>query len=94
MPSEMTSFKRCVFSKMASAQLMSTEIVKLYYSTKSPVTVLRELKKKYPAENIKKYHVYRAVKRFEETGSVTDGRHRNSGRPKSVRSAENIAEVR
>ena len=68
---------------------MSTKIVQLYYSTKS-----RELKKKYPAENIKKYHVYRAVKRFEETGSVTDGRHRNSGRPKSVRSAENIAEVR
>ena len=73
---------------------MSTEIVKLYFSTKSPVIVLRELKKKYPAENIKKYHVYRTVKRFEETGSVTDGRQRKSGRPKSVRSAENIAEVR
>ena len=46
MTSDVTSFKTCVFSKMASAQLMSTEIVKLYYSTKSPVTVLRELKKK------------------------------------------------
>ena len=65
---------------------MSTEIVKL----KSPVTVLRELKKKYLAENIKKYHVYRAVKRFEETGSVTDGRHRNSGQAKSVRSAKTL----
>ena len=53
------------------------------YWTKSPVTVLRELRKQYPVENIKKYHVYRAVKRFEETGSVTDGRHRNSSRPKS-----------
>ena len=82
MTSEVTSFKMCVFSKMALAQLMSTEIVKLYYSTKSPVTVLRELKKKYPAENIKNKYVYRAVKHFEETGSVTDGRHRNSGRPK------------
>ena len=94
MTSEVTSFKTCVISKMVSAQLMSAEIGKLYYSAKSPVTVLRELKKKYPAENIKKNHVYRAVKRFEETGSVTDGRHRNSDRPKSVRSAENIAEVR
>lgn len=32
---------------------MSTGIVKLFYSTKSPVTVWRELKKKYPAENMK-----------------------------------------
>ena len=79
---------------MASAQLMSTEIVKLYYSTKPPITVLGKLKKKNPAEKIKKYHLYRAVKRFDETGSVTEGRHRNSDRPKSVRSAENIAEVR
>ena len=56
--------------------------------------MLRKLKKKYPAENIKKYYEYRAVKRFEETGSVTDSRHRNSGRPKSIRNATNIAEVR
>ena len=56
--------------------------------------MLRELKKNYPAENIKKYHVYRGVKHFEETDSVTDGRHRNLGGPKSVRSAGNIAEVR
>ena len=89
--SEVTSFKTCVFPKMASVQLMSTEIVQQYYSTKSLVTVLSV---KYPAENIKKYHIYRAVKHVEETGSVTDGRHRNSDQPKSVRSAENIAEVR
>ena len=43
MTAEVISFKTCGFSKMASAQLISTEIVKLYYSTKS-VTVLKELK--------------------------------------------------
>ena len=50
---------------MASA---ATEIIKLHYSTKSPVNVLRELKKKHSAENNQKYHVYWAVKHFEETG--------------------------
>ena len=64
---------------MALAQLRSTEIVKLYFSTNSPVTVLRKLKKKYPAENMKKYHVYRAVKRFKKTDSVIYDQHRNPG---------------
>lgn len=71
---------------------MLNEIIKLFCSTKSPVTVLNDLKKKYAAEIIERYLVYRTVKHFEETGTVTNCRHRNSGRPKSIRRAENIAE--
>ena len=67
---------------MASSQVTSSEVVKLCYSTQS--------RKNNQNENYTKQHIYRIVKRFEEIGSVIEGRHRNTGRPKSVRSFENI----
>lgn len=53
------------------------------------------MQKRYPNhERLTRLQVHRIVKRFEQTGSVIDGRHSNSGRPKSVRSSESIEEVK
>lgn len=72
-----------------------TEVVKLYYESYSPITVIRSMKKRYPnEEKLNKMQVHRIVKRFEQTGSVGDTRHANTGRPKSARSAERIEQVR
>jgi len=79
---------------MASSNNFDAEIVKLYYLTGSPTTVIREMAKQHPEKKVlSKMKIKRLVDRFEKTGSVTDGRHSNPGRPKSVRSAENIASI-
>lgn len=80
---------------MVLSQALAAEVVKLYYSTSSPVTVIREMAKRYPdQERLNKLQIRRIVTRFEQTGSVADKRHTNPGRPKSVRSEENIVQVR
>ncbi len=74
--------------------LQATEVVKLYYSTSSPTTVIREMAKRHPDQKkLSKMQVRRIIHRFERTGSIEDGRHSNSGRPKAVRSAENNAGI-
>jgi len=78
---------------MASSKKIDAEIVKLYYSNGSPTTVIRETAKQHPEKKVlSKMKIKRLVDKFEKkTGSVTDGRHWNPGRPK--RSAENIASI-
>jgi hypothetical protein len=39
-------------------------------------------------------HIHKIVQRFEQTGSVRDKRHTNTGRLKAVRSSESIEQVR
>ena len=59
------------------------------------LTVIRKMQKLYPEEDqLNKMQIYRTVERFAESGSVLDRRHLNTGRPRSVRSAENIQQIR
>ena len=70
------------------------EVVKLYYQTKSPAIVINEMMKKYPnCGKLERHHVKRIVKRFEKSGTVSDGMHFNTGRPKTGRSQEIIDKV-
>jgi len=80
---------------MASLKTVDAEIVKLYYSTRSPTTVNREMTKQHPEKKVlSKMKIKRLVDIFEKkTGSVTDERNSDSGRPKFVRGAENIASM-
>lgn len=72
----------------------AAEIVKLYFETKSPVTVIRMIQKKYPEDDrLTKLQIHQLVNRFQQTGSVEDSRHNNGGRPRSSRSFENVAEI-
>jgi hypothetical protein len=72
-----------------------TEVVKLYYESYSPVRVIRSMQKRYPEDGkLSKMQVHRIVKRFEQSGSVIDRRHGNTGRPKAVRSSESIEQVK
>jgi hypothetical protein len=79
---------------MATSKQEAAEKVKLYFETKSPVTVIRMMQKKYPDDNrLTKLQVHWLVNIFQQTGSVEDSRHNNSGRPRSSRSLENVAEI-
>ena len=76
---------------MAPSKEQSKEVVKLYYESKSPVTVIRTMKRKYPElGELNKKQIKRIVQRFEATGSIEDRRHTNAGRPRSVRTDETI----
>ena len=87
--------RTCLFSKMEMSGQKAAEIVQLYFESRSPISVIRMMQKRYPGEDkLSKLQVCRLVKRFQLTGSVEDGRHSNPGRPKSGRSAENVEEVR
>ena len=84
-----------LFFKMASPQIRCAKVVKLYYTSRSPITVIREMQKLYPEEErFTRQQVHRIVRRFEQTGSVIDGRQKNSGRPRSARSSENVHDVK
>ena len=79
---------------MALPTERSAEVVKLYYKTGSPITVIREIQKLYPhEEKLTRQQIHRIVKRFELTGSVIDARRHNAGRPRSARCSENIQQV-
>jgi len=78
---------------MASLNNFNAEIVKLYYSTGSSTTVIREIAKHHEKKMLSKIKIQILVDRFEKTGSGTDGHHSNPGRPKSVRSADNITSI-
>lgn len=79
---------------MAASSQKAAEAVQLYFETRSPVTVIRTMHKRYPNdENMSKLQVLRLVKRFQQTGSVQDGRHNNTGKARTSGSVENIADV-
>ena len=87
--------KTCLFSMMQMSRHKAAEIVQLYLESRSPISVIRMMQKRYPGEDkLSKLQVCKVVKRFKLTGSVEDRRHRNPGRPKLGRSAENVEEVR
>ena len=66
---------------MASSNNFDAEIVKLYFLTGYPTTVIREMAKQHPEKKVlSKMKIKRLVDIFKETGSVTDGRHSNPGR--------------
>ena len=95
MTSFMMSFHVVSFCKMAPSKEQSKEVVKLYYESKSPVTVIRTMKRKYPElGELNKKQIKRIVQRFEATGSIEDRRHTNPGRPRSVRTDETIDRVK
>ena len=76
MTSFMMSFHVLSFCKMVPSKEQSKEVVKLYYESKSPVTVIRTMKRKYPElGELNKKQIKRIVQRFEATGSIEDGRH-------------------
>lgn len=80
---------------MATLNQKAAEIVMLYFETKSPVTVIRMIQKKYPGdERDTRLQLHRLVNRFGRTGSIKDSRHKNSGIPKSSCNSENVAEIR
>lgn len=80
---------------MAPTQAQSCEVIKLYYECKSLKTVVKTIKKNHPElEKFNTKQVQRIVKRFEESGSVEDRRHTNTGRPRSVRTSENLERVK
>ena len=80
---------------MEMSRQKAAEIVQLYFESRSPISVIRMMQKRYPGEDkLSKLQVCRVVKRFQLTGSVEDRRHSNPGRTKSGRSAENVEEVR
>ena len=90
----MTSFDLSCLFKMAASSQKAAEAVQLYFETSSPVTVIRTMHKQYPKDKkLSKQQILRLVKRFQQTGSVQDSRHYNTGRPRTSRSAENIADV-
>ena len=71
------------------------EIVKIYYETKSPITVIRTTHKMYPdVGKLDTKQKQRIVKRFEVMGSIENGRHNNLGCPKSVRNEATIGLVK
>lgn len=81
--------------KMEFSSKHYAEVVRLFYQTKSPIYVIRMMKKQYPDyKELNKWKIYRMVQRFEQTGSVLDFRHKNEGRPRSARSSENLTTVR
>ena len=83
------------FSKMVPTKDYCKEIVKIHYETKSPITVIRTMHKRYPdLGKLDKKQIHRIVKRFEVMGSIEDGRHNNLGRPKSVRNEATIEQVK
>ena len=52
----------------------------LYFETKSSVTALSMMQKKYPEDDrLTKLLVHWLVNRFQQTGSVEDSEHNNSG---------------
>ena len=71
------------------------DVVKFYYeSGKSVFIVNKMLKDKYGDINmVSKRHIYRIIEKFEKFGTVSDRRMENCGRPRSVRSGENIEQV-
>lgn len=74
----------------------SKEVVQLFYEYgKSPTTVRKLMKKKYPdTKYLSRNQIYRIVKRFEESGTVLSRWKGHSGRKRSGRSEENIEEVK
>ena len=80
---------------MAPSKIQCTEIVKLYFQTKSLKAVKLKMKKSHPhLGNLNERTIQRIVKRFEESGSVEDRRHCNPGRPRSARSDANVEQVK
>ena len=58
---------------MALAPAMVAEVVKLYYSSCSPISVIREMQKRYPNhERLTRVQVHRIVKRFELDPLLTE----------------------
>ena len=71
---------------MATSKQTAAEIVKLYFETKSPITVILTMKKKYPDDaTLIKFQMHQLVIRFQQTGSAELSRQKNSGRPRSRR---------
>ena len=80
---------------MAPTKDHCKEIVKIYYETISPITVIKTMHKRYPdVGKLDKKQIDRIVKRFEVMGSIEDGRHNNLGRPKSVRNEATNEQVK
>ncbi len=79
---------------MAPSMEQCCEIVKLYYQYKSLKTVVKLMKKTHPdIEKLNTKQIQRIVKRFEESGSVEDRRHSNTGRPRSARTTDNVEQL-
>ena len=79
---------------MASTDKKAGEIVQLYFESHSPTTVIRIMLKRYPSDaRLSKQQIHRLVKKFQQTGSVQDKRHKNQGCPRTSRSDENITVV-
>jgi transposase len=79
---------------MMASKEQCTEIVKLYFQTKSLKTVKLKIKRSHPdLEKLNDKTLQRIVKRFEESGSIEDRRHCNPGRPRSARSDANVEQV-
>lgn len=94
MTSSVMSSKISFTSKMEFTLQQKAEVVKLYYQFKSPAIVINEMMKQYPnCGKLEIHHVKRIVKWFENSGTVSDGRHFNTGRPKTGRSKEMIDKV-
>ena len=65
---------------MSTSNQKAAEVIKLYFETKSPVTVIHMIQKKYPEDDrLKKLQVHQLVHRFQQTRSVEDNQHSNSG---------------
>ena len=80
---------------MAPSKDHCKEIVEIYYETKSPITVIRTMQKRYSdGGKLDKKQIHRIVKRFEVMGLIEDGRHNNLGRPKSVRNEATTEQVK
>ncbi len=70
------------------------EVVRIFYETRTSSRVIKTMQKRHPElEKLNRMRVHRIVQKFEACGSIADGR-RNNGRPRSVRSGENIDSVR
>ena len=83
------------FSKVVPIKDHCKGIVKIYYETKSPITAIRTMHKRYPnVGKLDRKQIHRTVKQFEVMGSTEYGRHNNMGRPKSVWNEATIEQVK
>ena len=95
MTSFMTSFPVGCFLKMAPSKEQCYEVIRLYYQSKSLKTVVKTMRKTHPEiGTFNAKQVQRIVKRFEESDSVEDRRHNNTGRPRSARTVENLEQLK
>ena len=68
-----------------------SEIVKLYYAERSYASVKRRFKTKFGRTAPSLQAIKKIIKKFERSGCVCNDKR--SGRPRSVRSEENIAQI-